>query len=90
MLISGAGGGDDWVVTGEQLKSIYTDIPDGKIMARRNDTAHTEVLYSPDGYVTAWFMWHLQDDNEAARAFVGDDTELLTNPLYQDQQIDMK
>lgn len=86
LLISGAGGGDDWVVTGEQLKSIYSDIPAHKIMARRNNTAHNEVLYAPDGYVTAWFMWQLQGDQNAAKAFAGDGAELLVNPLYQDQQ----
>lgn len=86
MLISGAGGGDDWVVTEEQLKSIYDDIADSKIMVRRNNTAHNEVLYSANGYVTAWFMWQLQGDETAAKAFTGDDAEILTNPLYQNQQ----
>lgn len=90
MLISGAGGGDDWVVTGEQIESIYNDIPDNKIMARRNNTVHNEVLYSPDGYVTAWFMWHLQGDQSAAKAFVSENAEILTNPFYQDQQTTMK
>lgn len=89
LLLSGAGGGDDWVVTGEQLESIYDDIADNKIMMRRNDTPHGEVLYSADGYVTAWFMWHLQGDEAAAGAFAGDGAEILTNPLYQNQKIDL-
>ena len=89
MLVSGAGGGDDWVVTGEQLKAIYDDIPGGKVMVRRKDTAHNEVLYTADGYVTAWFMWQLQDDPEAAGAFLGEEAELLRNPLYQDQKISL-
>lgn len=90
LLISGAGGGDDWVVTGEQLKSIYDDIADNKIMMRRKETPHNEVLYSANGYVTAWFMWHLQGDENAAKAFVGDDAEILTNPLYQEQRADIQ
>lgn len=90
LLVSGAGGGDDWVVTGEQLESIYSDIPDNKIMVRRNDTLHNEVLYSADGYVTAWFMWQLQGDEEAAKAFVGEDAEIIRNPLYQDQRASIK
>ena len=49
MLIAGEGGGDDWVVTGEQLQAIYDDIPDNKIMLRRKNTVHNEVLYAPDG-----------------------------------------
>lgn len=88
MLIAGAGGGDDWVVTGEQLESIYDDIPGSKVMARRTNTIHNEVLYAPDGYVTAWFMWQLQSDQNAARAFIGNDAEILTNTHYQDQQIE--
>lgn len=86
MLIAGAGGGDDWVVTGEQLESIYDEIAGSKIMARRKNTVHNEVLYSADGYVTAWFMWHLQGAQDAAKAFTGDDAEILSNLLYQDQQ----
>lgn len=35
MLISGEGGGDDWVVTGEQLQDIYDDISSVRLMMRR-------------------------------------------------------
>jgi len=31
----------------------------------------------------------LQNDKEAAKAFVGEKPELLTNPLYQDQESDL-
>ena len=89
MLISGEGGGDDWVVTGEGLTSIYRDIHSPKIMMRRKNTPHGETQYSEDGYVTAWFMWHLQSDEEAAKAFIGDNPEILSNPLYQDQQVNL-
>ena len=89
LLIAGEGGGDDWVVTGEQLVEIYDDILDNKIAMRRISTVHNEVLYMPDGYITAWFMWQLQGDEEAAKAFIGNDPELLRNPLYQDQKIDL-
>lgn len=85
-LLSGAGGGDDWVVTGEQLESIYSDIAGGKVMARRKDTAHNEVLYAANGYVTAWFLWHLQDDGAASGLFTGANPDLSGNPLYQDQK----
>lgn len=87
LIIAGEGGGDDWVVTGEQLTEIYNDIPDNKIAMRRVNTVHNEVLYMPDGYITAWFMWHLQGDEEAANAFVGDSPEILNNELYTDQVI---
>ena len=45
------------------------------------------MLYSANGYVTAWFMWHLQGDEEASKAFVRDNAEILGNKLYQDQRI---
>lgn len=59
-------------------------------MMRRKDTPHGEMLYSSDGYVTAWFMWHLQGDAEAAKAFVGDSPEIMGNELYQDQRSGIK
>ncbi len=90
LLVSGAGGGDDWVVTGEQLDAIYDDIPGTqKVKMRRENTPHGEVLYSVDGYVTAWLMWQLQGDQEAAGAFIGGQPEIAANPLYQDQRIDL-
>ncbi|MCD8022494.1 MAG: alpha/beta hydrolase, partial [Lachnospiraceae bacterium] len=58
-------------------------------MARRCDTAHGLTGVSEDGYVIAWFMWQLQGDEAAAKAFVGEDAELLSNDLYQDVQIDI-
>lgn len=87
LLIAGAGGGDDWVVTGEQLEEIFNDIESSRIMLRRKDTVHNEVLYSANGYVTAWFMWQLQGDGEAGKAFIGDKPEAADNELYQDQKI---
>ena len=77
-------------LSARQLVEIDDDIPDNKIAMRRINTVHNEVLYMPDGYITAWFMWQLQNDDDAAKAFVGDTPELLTNPLYQDQRIDME
>ena len=89
LFISGAGGGDDWVVTGEQLADIYRDVPGGKVMAGRKDTPHGQTLYAADGYVTAWFLWQLQGDQEAGRAFTGQSPELLENPLYQNVALDL-
>lgn len=89
MLISGAGGSDDWVVTGEQLADIYSDISSDKVMLRRKDTSHGEMLYSANGYVTAYFMWQLQGDIVARGAFIGSDAEVMNNALYQDQQAEI-
>lgn len=89
MLISGAGGGDDAVITLEGLNAIYDQIPGDKLMTRRKDTSHGLTVTAEDGYVVAWFMWQLQDDQEAAKAFTGNDPEILKNEQYQDQQIDI-
>ncbi len=78
------------VITPDGVKSLSEVIPAGAIRALRPGMDHGKMLYSADGYVTAWFMWHLQDDQDAARAFVGDGAEILTNPLYQDQQTAIK
>ena len=37
-----------------------------------------------DGYMTAWMLWELQGDEEAAGAFVGEDAEILHNEKWQD------
>ena len=84
MLLSGAGGGDDWVITGEQLEEIYDLISCEKIMMRRVATDHGQMLYSGEGYVIAFFMYHLQGDFEARKAFFGTEAEILTNSLWQD------
>lgn len=89
LLMSGAGGGDDWVVTGDGLREIFDQIASPKAMMRRADTGHGEMLYSADGYVLAWFMWQLQGDEEAAEAFTGESPEALANSHYQDQEFDL-
>jgi len=57
-------------------------------MMRRKGSEHGQTLYVADGYVTAWLMWHLQHDEEAANAFVGEKPELIHNSLYSDWRID--
>ncbi len=92
LLLSGTGNADEnLVVNLKQLESIYNHIPDTnpKAMARRTDADHGDMLYFADGYVTAWFMWQLRGDSEAAKAFIGDKPEILENELYQDQKINL-
>ncbi len=91
-LISSTGDADEnLVISLTGLREIYELVPDSvtKIMARRNDADHGDMLCSADGYITAWFMWQLQCDEEAASAFDGDNAEILGNELYQDQQINI-
>lgn len=78
---------DHDVISPENMGKSYDKVSAPKVMAVRKDAGHGEMLYSADGYVTAWFMWQLQGDQEAAEAFVGEAAELLNNPLYQDQRV---
>ncbi|MGN1187637.1 MAG: hypothetical protein ACI4R6_04015 [Lachnospiraceae bacterium] len=57
------------------------------LIARKTGYDHGETCMQTDGYMTAWFMWYLKGDTEAAKAFSGNSPEILENPLYQDQQI---
>ena len=91
-LVSSTGNSDEnLVVSGTQLQEIYEAVPDTvtKVMARRTGADHGDMLSFADGYMTAWFMWQLQGDEVAAKAFIGNDAELLHNTLYQDQRIDL-
>lgn len=74
----------------EKMIDMYNKIPSSKVMMRRIGAEHGQMLYSADGYVTAWFMWQLQNDEEASKAFIGNNPEILKNELYQDQKIDIK
>ena len=88
-LIIGSTGPIDAVIASmEGLQRFYDSIPDGvdKVLTRRNGADHGQMLYYADGYVTAWFMYYLQGNTEAGNAFFGENAEILTNPLYQDQK----
>lgn len=87
LLVAGTGDVDSNTIcplTG--LQQIYSDIPDSvtKVMCRRNDGDHGDMLTFNDGYMTAFFMWQLQGDKDAGKAFVGEGAEILTNGFYQD------
>jgi len=60
-----------------------------KVIARKKNVDHGDSHLQFDGYMTAWFKWQLQGDQEAATVFIGTPPELLSNDLYQDQQINV-
>ena len=70
----------------EVMNSMYDEINSPKVMARRIGAEHGHMLYSADGYVTAWFMYYLQGDESAKEMF----NEIKNNELYQDQRIDLE
>lgn len=78
------------VIPIEKMIQMYNKIPSSRIMLRRTGAEHGQMLYSADGYVTAWFMWQLQEDKEASKAFIGDNPEISNNKLYKDVQIDIE
>lgn len=88
MMLSSTGNFDAAVASMESLQSVYESIPDdvSKVLARRNAGDHGEMLYYGDGYVTAWFMYLLQGDTDAGKAFFGENAEILTNGNWQDIQ----
>lgn len=73
----------------DKMISMFNKLETDKVMARKTGCEHGHMLYSADGYVTAWFMWQLQGDKEAAKAFTGDAPEILENALYQDQRVEL-
>ena len=77
------------VITLEGMETLYAKLGGPKVMARRTDTDHGQMLYSGDGYVTAWLMYWLRGDEEAGGTFFGPEAELLTNPLWQDGAVDI-
>ena len=78
------------VIPLDKMEEMYNKIQSTKAMARRTGEEHPQMLYSANGYVVAWFMWQLQGDKYAEKAFIGDNPELLTNHLYQNQQINIE
>lgn len=42
------------------------------------------MLERSDGYMTAWMLYQLYGDEEAKKAFVGEQAEILTNTNWQD------
>lgn len=96
-MAAGTGSSDDAVVENiykefggvcplEALKDIYSAMSDDvtKIHARINGAEHEDMLTLTDGYMTAWMLYQLYDDAEAAKVFVGDDAEITSNTNWQD------
>lgn len=87
LLVAGTGDVDSRTILPlESMMDIYNDIPNTitKVMMRRRGVDHGDMLYYGDGYMTAWFMWLLQNDQYAADAFIGSSAEILSNSNWQD------
>lgn len=68
------------------LEENYGLLPESvnKVFARKKNVDHGDSHLQTDGYMTAWFMYWLKNDEEAKKVFFGDDAEILTNKNWQD------
>jgi hypothetical protein len=91
MIMGSTGKTDSVIASLKGLQGLYDGIPNNvtKVLARRNNADHGEMLYYADGYVTAWSRYYLADDVEASNVFFTKNAEILSNPLYQDIKIEM-
>ncbi len=64
----------------------YEEISDNvvKVRARATGAEHEDMLARSDSYMTAWMLWQLRDDEEAASVFTGENAEILHNNNWQD------
>lgn len=53
------------------------------VSARRKDSDHGDMLYKGDGYMTAWFLYHLKNDVQAGKML----DEIKHNANWQDVAI---
>ena len=91
MILAGTEGEfeTETVIPIDLLNQQFEKITAPKVMARRTGIDHDHMLYAAGGYVMAWFRWQLMADQQAAEVFSGENPELLTNTVYQDQRIDL-
>lgn len=45
---------------------------------------HGDMQVKTDSYMTAWMLYHLQNDEEVKNVFYGDGAELFNNSNWQD------
>lgn len=73
----------------EVFTKTFDEIPEGipAVQARRSGKDHEQMGGEGDPYMTAWFEYWLKNDQEAGKAFIGEDAELLHNDRWQDVRI---
>ncbi len=73
------------------LQECFDAMPDTvpKVIGRLSGKDHGDIPFSADGYMTAWFMYWLQDDEAAGKAFFGADAEIGANENWQDVTINL-
>ena len=56
------------VIPMDAMQRMYKALKAPKVRYRHKGSDHGMNLYAGDGYVTAWFLWHLQGNKTAAKA----------------------
>lgn len=84
-----AGSGMD-AIDLDNMNIMYEKLNCPRLFARKTSINHGEMLYSADGYVTAWFCWQLKEDENASKIFSGENPEIFSNGLYQDQKSELQ
>ena len=69
----------------ENYEMISDDVL--KVRARATGAEHEDMLARSDGYMTAWMLWQLCGDEDAASVFIGENAEILHNSNWQDVEI---
>ncbi|MBR7114501.1 MAG: hypothetical protein IKC66_00980, partial [Alistipes sp.] len=93
--VSDAGDGkpDGWVGVAPltSLEENYAVVSEGveRVMARRIGAEHEDMMACSDAYLTAWMLYRLYGDEQAAKVFVGDTAEIRHNELWQDVKSNM-
>lgn len=86
LLMAGTGRSDaESICTLESMYQNYDSISGQPVMmGRLIGIDHGDVLPRGEAYTMAWMLYWLCNDQEAARCFVGDDAEMLSNSQWQD------
>ena len=68
------------------LVENYNAMPDNvcKFRARVAGAEHEEMQMKTDGYMTAWMLYQLRGDEDAGKALIGENAEILNNANWQD------
>ncbi len=66
----------------ENYEMISDDVV--KVRARAAGAEHEDMLGRSDGYLTAWMLYQLKGDTEAASVFISENAEILHNNNWQD------
>lgn len=83
------GGSNDWLIASPgTLQGYYNKVPGAAALLVLNGADHNTIQGSGGrylGYLTAWLMYQLQDDQYARGAFVGNPPEANTNTNWSHQ-----